>query len=71
MQEGTDMTTLTRDPPGEAARPPTGDAALAASMTEEEMERDIEAILDRIDRKLEQLKVEQAVTMALIERRQV
>ena len=68
MQEGTDMTTLTRDPPGEAARPPTGDAALAASMTEEEMERDIEAILDRVERGLEELRVQQAVTLALLSR---
>ena len=68
MQEGTDMTTLTRDPPGEAARPPTGDAALAASMTEEEMERDIEAILERVERGLEELKIQQAVTLALLGR---
>ena len=68
MQEGTDMTTLTRDPPGEGARLPTGDAALAASMTEEEMERDIEAILDRVERGLEELRVQQAVTLALLSR---
>lgn len=68
MQEDAVMPTLTRDHPGEEARPLTGDAALAASMTEEEMERDIEAILDRVERGLEELKLQQAVTLALLDR---
>ena len=68
MQESADMPTLTRDPAGEEARPPSGDAALAASMTDEEMERDIEAILERVERGLEELKLQQAVTLALLDR---
>lgn len=51
------MPTLTRDPPGEQVRPPGGDAALAAAMTDEEMERG-----------LEELKLQRAVPLALLDR---